>query len=87
MGSPIYLPQIPADLTKTYIKTNKVNMSPYEMRVVFTKPLYMRFANTEKSKKLIEIYDTQMVKLLKAGEIEEIFNKWGNPFIPFQPRK
>ncbi len=40
--------------------------------------LFLKFANTEQSKKLIKIYDKRMTELAKSGEIEKIFKKWGH---------
>lgn len=77
----------PREDLKAYIKSNNIDADKYEMRTVFSKELYMRFANTEKSKKLIEIYDKKISELLKTGEIEKIFDKWENPFPQFRPRE
>ncbi|MCP4024670.1 MAG: transporter substrate-binding domain-containing protein [Desulfobacteraceae bacterium] len=39
--------------------------------------LFVAFANTDKSKSLIQIYDKQMDQLVESGEIEAIYEKWG----------
>lgn len=40
---------------------------------------YMTFTNTEKSKKLIEIWDREMAKLKKSGKLQELYGKYEDP--------
>jgi polar amino acid transport system substrate-binding protein len=70
-----------------YIKENKVDMSKYDIHIVYTRNLFMRFANTPKSRRLIEIYDSRMPGLIKSGEIKKLFDKWGFPYPHLAPRE
>ena len=76
----------PFSALKNYVATHELNMDMIEMRVIFEKKLYLRFANTEKSKKLIAIYDQGIHELLTSGELKTIFDKWHMYFGFFQPR-
>lgn len=72
---------------ESYIDQNNVDIEKYEIRPVIYNNLYLRFANTPKSKKLIEIYDKRIPELVESGEMEKIFQKWGLDMIPFEPRE
>ena len=76
----------PLSELKNYIKSNQIDMTQFETHIVFEKNLYIRFANTEKSKKLIAIYDEKISELLKTGEVEKLFAKWQNYFNGLKPR-
>ncbi len=65
-----------------YIKNNKVNMKPYQLEIIWSNNVYMSFAKTEKTKKLIEIYDKQIMKLFKSGELKKLYEKWDAKFSP-----
>ena len=59
-----------------YIEHNKLNRDDYEIETILIKDLYLRFAKTEKSKRLIKIYDQRMAELIYSGEIRSLFKKW-----------
>ncbi len=65
-----------------YIKANKIDMKPYQLEMIWTSNAYMSFAKTEKSKKLIEIYDKQIMKMFKSGELKKLYEKWDIRFSP-----
>lgn len=43
--------------------------------------LYLAFSNTERGRRLSEIFDERFVTLLASGEIKALFNKWGSQYI------
>ncbi len=50
----------------------------YEMKTIkLGDKLFLKFANTERSKQLITIFDERMSKLVTSGEIKQIYTKWG----------
>lgn len=65
-----------------YIKTNTVDMSPYRLEILWGQDAYLAFANTEKSKTLIEIYDKRIIDLFKTGELKNIYKKWDVRYSP-----
>ena len=65
-----------------YKTKNQVDMQPYQVEHLWNSKLYMSFADTEKSKTLIDIYDTGIIKLLNSGELQTLFEKWEVPFLP-----
>lgn len=72
---------------ESYVGQNQVDVEKYGIEPVIYNNLYLRFANTPKSKKLIEIYDQRIPELVESGEMEKIFQKWGLDMIPFAPRE
>lgn len=71
---------------RDYMSQNKVDKSRYDIHPVIKKNLYLRFANTDKSGKLIEVYDQRIPKLLASGELKALFDKWDTDMIAFEPR-
>ena len=65
-----------------YIRKNKPDMNVYQVETVWGENAYMSFSKTEKSKKLIEIYDRKIIEMFKSGELKKIFEKWNVIFSP-----
>jgi len=65
-----------------YIKKNKPDMNVYQVETIWGENAYMSFSKSEKSKKLIEIYDKRIIELFKSGELKKIFEKWNVIFPP-----
>lgn len=68
-----------------YIRKNKIDMSVYQSEVLVAKNAYLRFSKSDKSKKLIEIYDKKIPELIASGELEAMFKKWNVKFETFKP--
>ncbi len=50
----------------------------YELKTVkLGKKLFLKFANTGRSKQLIKIFDERMSELVTSGKMEQIYTKWG----------
>ncbi len=71
------------DLINRYANENNINLANFQIRTVLIKNLYVRFARTQKSKKLIRIYDNRMKELIKSGEIKKLFTKWDSMYPDF----
>lgn len=65
-----------------YIEANNVDMEPYRLEHLWNETTYMSFADSERSKKLIEIYDQRIIELFQSGELQKIFEKWDYKFWP-----
>ena len=76
----VYIEALPD--VEDYRKNNHVDMQPYQVEPLWNLKLYMSFADTEKSKTLMDVYDTGIRKLLHSGELHTLFEKWGLPFLP-----
>ncbi len=65
---------------RPWAKKNNINLEKdYSMKIAkLGNKLFLAFANTEKSRKLIKIFDERMTHLVKSGEIEKIYLKWGH---------
>ncbi len=51
----------------------------YDSKVVkLGEKLFLKFANTRRSKQLIKIFDDRMTELAKSGEIDALYQKWGH---------
>lgn len=67
---------------QSYIKNNNIDMSSFQTENVWGEKMYISFAVSEKSEKLIRIYDRRIVGLAKSGELKIVFDKWG--LYPFE---
>lgn len=56
----------------------------YAAQFIMEENLYVAFAKTKKSHKLIELFDCRMKALRQSGELQAIYNKWGIPTPPEQ---
>ncbi len=65
-----------------YIKKAKIDMTPYQLEMMWYDNSYMSFSKSDKSKKLVEIYDRRIMELFKSGELEKLFKKWNVRFEP-----
>jgi hypothetical protein len=68
-----------------HIRDSAVDKSGYNLQVVYTRALSLRFANADRSKRLIDLYDSRMPVLLENGSIQRLFKKWGFPCTSFDP--
>jgi polar amino acid transport system substrate-binding protein len=55
----------------------------YEFKEILRLNLYLAFADTERGKRLIEIWDTNFPILLESGEIQRIYDKYEVSPLPF----
>ncbi len=67
-----------------YIQSNPVDIGPYQLEVLWGENAYMAFAESEKGKRLIRIYDHRIVKLARSGRLKRIFEKW--VLYPYPPK-
>lgn len=65
-----------------YIASQRVDMAPFRMEILWRENTYVAFAATEKSRRLMEIYDHQIQELFKSGELKKLHEKWGARFYP-----
>jgi len=63
-----------------YITENKVNTDSYRKETIWGEKAYMSFSKTEKSGKLIQIYDKRIIELVKSGGLKKIFEKYNFTF-------
>jgi ABC-type amino acid transport substrate-binding protein len=63
-------------------KRNGIDMNNYQMETLWTENYYIAFSKSDKSKKLIEIYDKRIPELLQSGELKQLFEKWKYEFLP-----
>lgn len=65
-----------------YIKNNSIDMNLYQKEVLWSQESYVAFSNTPRSRKLIQTFDQQIQQLFRSGQLEKIYQKWGQPFYP-----
>jgi len=58
-------------------KEIKMDMKRFKLVVVIAKNSYPAFRQSERSKKLIKIYDDGMAIMIKSGEVDKIYKKYG----------
>ncbi len=70
-----------------YIEHHGIDMDAYQLEVPYGQNCFLEFGtDTERSRKLMEIYDSRVPELLESGELQKIFDKWGVKFESFEPR-
>lgn len=69
------------DITR-YIADNKIDMTLYQMEVLWKENIYMAFSNTEKSKRFIKIFNRRIIELVNSGELKKIYQKWNMRYSP-----
>ena len=67
-----------------YVNNNNIDLTNIKIDKILTKNLYIRFSKTEKSKKLIKIYDNRMEELIQSDEIKKLFEKWNSIYPNFE---
>lgn len=65
-----------------YIASQKVDMDPYQLEMLWQQNAYVAFSPVEKSKALMAIYDRRIQELFKSGALETIYHKWEARFSP-----
>ena len=75
------------DEIEIYLEELQFDPTLYQIEPLWTRDLYLRFADTPKSDVLIEIYDQRIPELLASGELQKIFEKWKIALPPFTPRE
>lgn len=50
----------------------------YLKKKLFEQKLYVVFSDTKKAKQLVKLFDSEFSKLLKAGTIKKLYNKYSN---------
>ncbi|MCG8634224.1 MAG: transporter substrate-binding domain-containing protein [Desulfobacterales bacterium] len=63
-----------------YIRSNDLDEGLYQKEILWRTRSFMAFSDTEKSRTLIEIFDREIQKLVKNGELARIYSKWDQPF-------
>ncbi len=71
------------DINISSKKIPEFNLNDYQIEPIsIGKKLYIKFANTEHSKKLITIFDNRMEQMFESGELDNLFKKWGRSVVP-----
>ena len=56
--------------------------STFKLTHIAELPLYVGFADNERGRGLMEVFDQRMAALVKSGELKPIFERWKQPY-PF----
>ena len=67
------------------IEDNTIDMTPYQIEIVWTTNVYVGFAQSGRAEKLVEIYDKRIAELLESDELQKLFEKWQVEFPEFKP--
>ncbi len=62
----------------SYIRDNKVDMTPNRIETVLLANLYIGYTMNDRGKKLAAIYDKEMPELINTGVIAEFYKKRGH---------
>ena len=65
-----------------FIREHRIDMNLYEKKVLWRENAYVAFANTERSKHLIRVFDRRIQEIFKSGELARIYRRWNQAFDP-----
>ncbi|MBT0627180.1 transporter substrate-binding domain-containing protein [Pseudomonas fluorescens] len=65
-----------------YVLGQAHDPSQFRLTPIAELPLYIGFADTERGRALMAVYDQRMTALVKSGELKPIFEHWKQPY-PF----
>lgn len=65
-----------------YVLGQAHDPSQFRLTPIAELPLYIGFADTERGRALMAVYDQRMTALVKSGELKPIFEQWKQPY-PF----
>ncbi len=65
-----------------YIKLNNIDMNIYRKEVLWGENAYIGFSRTEKSEKLVKIYDKRIIELFRTNKLKQIHEKWDAKYLP-----
>ncbi|GBC59989.1 hypothetical protein DENIS_0931 [Desulfonema ishimotonii] len=65
-----------------YVRDQKMDTRLWRIEILWGNNTYIAFGDSERSKKLIGIYDKNIIQLFKTGRLKAIYDKWGVRFSP-----
>ncbi|RQO60317.1 ABC transporter substrate-binding protein [Pseudomonas sp. KBW05] len=65
-----------------YVLAQSSDPSKFQLTHIAELPLYIGFADTERGRALMAVYDQRVATLVKSGELKAIFERWNQPY-PF----
>ncbi|WPN97686.1 transporter substrate-binding domain-containing protein [Pseudomonas sp. MUP55] len=65
-----------------YVLSQAQDPSRFRLTHIAELPLYIGFADNERGRALMKVYDERMTALVKNGELKPIFERWKQPY-PF----
>lgn len=65
-----------------YVLSQADDTAQFKLTHIAELPLYIGFADTERGRALMAVYDQRMPALVKSGELKPIFERWKQPY-PF----
>ncbi|WDP91331.1 MAG: transporter substrate-binding domain-containing protein [Desulfobacter sp.] len=63
-----------------YIREKNIDMRLYQKEVLWRTDAYVAFSNTDRSRRLIAVFDREMSQLFQSGRLAQIYRKWKQPF-------
>lgn len=65
-----------------YVLSQSNDASKFQLIHIAELPLYVGFADNERGRSLMTVFDQRMATLVKSGELRPIFQRWKQPY-PF----
>jgi len=60
-----------------YIEDMGIDRNAIATQPLITEKMYIRFSDTQKGKKLADIYDHRIISLIETGQLKTLYEKWG----------
>lgn len=61
---------------KAALETDAVNADDFQVETLLKLNVYLAFADTERGRRLMTIYDDRMAQLVASGELKPLYKKW-----------
>ena len=68
---------------QTAMEKGEVDSEQFQMETVLQLNLYLAFAENDRGRQLMEIFDTRMTELIASGELKPLFAQWDSDY-PFE---
>ena len=63
-----------------YVLSQAQDPALFKLTHIAELPLYVAFADTERGRALMAVYDQRLASLVKTGELKAIFDRWKQPY-------
>ncbi|MEX5509969.1 substrate-binding periplasmic protein [Pseudomonas paralactis] len=63
-----------------YVLSQSPDPTQFKLTHIAELPLYVAFADTERGRTLMAVYDQRLASLIKTGELKAIFDRWKQPY-------
>ena len=67
---------------RAYVDSGLAEARLYEIHPLWLQKAYVAFADSDRSRQLVRVYDRRAAAMVASGQMAEIYHKWKQPFDP-----